>query len=370
MQESVLLNVGFFTKSCAVVLVCLCGVHLVVALFFYLTDSPTKLTNYRKIKLDSDIFTSQTHRTAALVIQYDNATEAEVNKVIYSNGSVIKDDVEEEHAVLQSCPETSPLLVGPMRVEFSELVNLDMVRKENPQLVMGGRYKPYDCVALQKVAIIIPFRNRGEHLKYWLHYLHPILQRQQLDYGIYVIQQDGEGTFNRAKLLNVGYVEALKEYDYDCFIFSDVDIIPMDDRNTYMCSSQPRHLSVSMDKFGFRLPYKQYFGGVSAISKGQFQKINGFPNNYWGWGGEDDDIFNRLVFQGMKISRPSGDIGKCRMIRHSRDQKNEPNPQRFKRIAHTRQTMKTDGIKSLSYKVVDIEKDLLYTQITVDIGKP
>lgn len=104
MQESVL-NVGFFTKSC-VVLACLCGVHLIVALFFYLTESPTEFTNYRKIQLDFDIFTSQTHRTA--VIQYDNGTE--VNKRIYSNGSVIKDAVEEEPAVLQSCPETSTLL--------------------------------------------------------------------------------------------------------------------------------------------------------------------------------------------------------------------------------------------------------------------
>ncbi|XP_043097452.1 beta-1,4-galactosyltransferase 1 [Puntigrus tetrazona] len=364
MQESGL-SVGFFTKSC-VALACLCGVHLIVALFFYLKESPAKFTSYRKIQINSDIFTSQAHRTAALV-QYDNGTE--VIKLIYSNGSVIKDDVQDP-AGLEHCPETSPLLVGRLRVEFSEPVNLDMVRKDSPRLVMGGRYKPSDCVALQKVAIIIPFRNRGEHLKYWLYYLHPILRRQQLDYGIYVIQQDGEGTFNRAKLLNVGYVEALKEYDYDCFVFSDVDIIPMDDRNTYKCSSQPRHLSVSMDKFGFKLPYKQYFGGVSAMSKAQFQKINGFPNNYWGWGGEDDDIFNRLVFQGMKISRPSGDIGKCRMIRHSRDKKNEPNPQRFKRIAHTRHTMKTDGIKSLSYKVVDVDKDLLYTKITVDIGKP
>ena len=42
-----------------------------------------------------------------------------------------------------------------------------------------------------------------------------------------------------------------------------------------------------------RLPYWQYFGGVSAMSKEQFQKINGLPNSYWGWGGEDDDIYNR-----------------------------------------------------------------------------
>eukprot|EP00064_Thunnus_orientalis_P023317 superscaffoldBa00008683_g23553 len=139
---------------------------------------------------------------------------------------------------------------------------------------------------------------------------------------------DGEQIFNRAKLLNVGYTEALKEYDYECFIFSDVDLIPMDDRNTYKCFSQPRHLSVSMDKFGFRLPYNQYFGGVSSMSKEQYLKINGFPNNYWGWGGEDDDIYNRLASKGMSISRPSGEVGKCRMIRHDRDKKNEPNPQR------------------------------------------
>lgn len=42
-----------------------------------------------------------------------------------------------------------------------------------------------------------------------------------------------------------------------------------------------------------RLPYASYFGGVSGLSKAQFLRINGFPNEYWGWGGEDDDIFNR-----------------------------------------------------------------------------
>ncbi|XP_024254419.1 beta-1,4-galactosyltransferase 1 isoform X2 [Oncorhynchus tshawytscha] len=271
---------------------------------------------------------------------------------------------------LEKCPDLSPHLVGPLRVEFSTPVSLDTVRKENPGLQEGGRYKPHDCVALQKVALIIPFRLRDEHLKFWLYYLHPILQRQQLDYGIYVINQDGDNTFNRAKLMNIGYAEALKEYDYDCFVFSDVDIIPMDDRNTYKCFSQPRHLSVSMDKFGFKLPYNQYFGGVSALSKEQFLEINGFPNNYWGWGGEDDDIFNRVSSRGMSISRPDSEVGKCRMIRHERDKLNDPNPQRFDRIQRTRLTMNTDGINSLKYEVVKVEKDPLFTKITVDVGKP
>ncbi|XP_053153811.1 beta-1,4-galactosyltransferase 1 isoform X1 [Hemicordylus capensis] len=331
-------------KACRL-LVVFCIIHLLAVFFYYLSGST----------LTFQWSSEPSPRGPA-------PTRREPLAVAVLSTNLSKPDVD--------CPDLSPLLVGPLRIEFSQTVNLKDVAAENPEVREGGRYTPKDCKALQKVAIIIPFRNRDEHLKYWLYFLHPILQRQQLDYGVYVINQDGEETFNRAKLLNVGFTEALKEYDYDCFVFSDVDLIPMDDRNTYKCYQQPRHLSVSMDKFGFRLPYTQYFGGVSALSKEQFQNINGFPNNYWGWGGEDDDIYNRLVFKGMRISRPDAAIGKCRMIRHSRDNKNEPNPQRFNKIAQTKETMKSDGLNSLTYKVVKTEKLPLYTKLTVDIGSP
>ncbi|XP_062874469.1 beta-1,4-galactosyltransferase 1 isoform X2 [Trichomycterus rosablanca] len=348
-------NFSFLHRTCTLVLL-LCFLHIFVTVLYYvrsLDSRPTFVQNpqqtlqiQRKLKEEVSVVTEELKTSPT--VKYRNVTEK----------------------ALEKCPDPSRLLVGALRVEFSSPVSLELVRKENPALQEGGRYKPKDCVALQKVAIIIPFRKRDEHLKFWLYYLHPILQRQQLDYGIYVINQEGDETFNRAKLLNAGYAEALKEYDYECFVFSDVDLIPMDDRNTYKCFSQPRHLSVSMDKFGFRLPYNQYFGGVSSMSKEQFLKINGFPNNYWGWGGEDDDIYNRLSSKGMSISRPNGAIGKCRMIRHDRDRQNEPNPQRFDRIAHTRDTMNKDGINTLSYSVVRVEKDQLFTKITVDIGKP
>ncbi|XP_029460079.1 beta-1,4-galactosyltransferase 1-like isoform X2 [Rhinatrema bivittatum] len=324
-------------KACRL-LVIFCALHLLVTMVYYMAGR------------DLNIF------------QY--FTENQQSQHDWKNASTTP------AAELLACPETSPLLVGPLNVEFSKPVDLEETKKENPAVRDGGRHTPKDCRALQKVALIIPFRHRDEHLKYWLYYLHPILQRQQLDYGVYVINQDGEETFNRAKLLNVGFAEALKDYDYDCFVFSDVDLIPMDDRNIYKCYSQPRHLSVSMDKFGFRLPYNQYFGGVSALSKEQFQKINGFPNNYWGWGGEDDDIYNRITSRGMSLSRPDAIIGKCRMIHHNRDVKNEPNPQRFDRIAHTKETMNSDGLNSLSYEVVKTEKKPLYTIITVNIGLP
>uniref|UniRef100_A0A1A7YR75 Beta-1,4-galactosyltransferase n=1 Tax=Iconisemion striatum TaxID=60296 RepID=A0A1A7YR75_9TELE len=271
---------------------------------------------------------------------------------------------------LPPCPENPPGLVGRLLIEFSSQMTMERVQKENPNVTEGGRYTPPDCRPRWKVAIIIPFRHRENHLKYWLHYLHPILRRQRIDYGIYIINQLGEDTFNRAKLLNVGYTEALKDAEYDCFIFSDVDLIPMDDRNLYHCYDQPRHFAIAMDKFGFRLPYAGYFGGVSGLSKKQFLKINGFPNEYWGWGGEDDDIYNRITLNGMKVSRPDVRIGRYRMIKHERDKHNEPNPQRFNKIQNTKNTMKKDGISSLTYKLVEVKKYPLYTNISVEIGKP
>ena len=53
------------------------------------------------------------------------------------------------------------------------------------------------------------------------------------DYGIYVVEQHGTEPFNRAMLLNVGAAQAMKKYNYSCFVFHDVDLIPEDDRNIY-----------------------------------------------------------------------------------------------------------------------------------------
>ncbi|XP_063292831.1 beta-1,4-galactosyltransferase 3-like [Pelobates fuscus] len=271
-------------------------------------------------------------------------------------------------AGLPYCPETSPFIGGPIRVTLPELLTLKDVSRKNPYVTEGGRYKPPDCESTHKTAVIIPHRNREQHLKYLLYYLHPFLQRQQLNYGIYIIHQAGNYTFNRAKLLNVGFKEAMKDEDWDCMFFHDVDLIPEDDRNLYTCDKYPKHASLAMDKFGYKLPYKSYFGGVSALSPEQYMKINGFPNNYWGWGGEDDDIAVRVSLSGMLISRPPVKYGRYKMIKHGHDKGNEQNPKRFNLLAKTRRTWKQDGMNSLQYTFISKELLPLYTNITVDIG--
>ncbi|CAH2218970.1 beta-1,4-galactosyltransferase 4, partial [Pelobates cultripes] len=190
----------------------------------------------------------------------------------------------------------------------------ERVRSHPHAEVKDGLYHPTTCQSQQKVAIIIPFRNREMHLVYLLNHLHPFLQRQQIEYGIYVVHQAGTEKFNRAKLLNVGYLEALKEMEWDCFIFHDVDLLPENDINLYLCDTEPKQLVGQMINIRVRasatirwhkgtlcLPFSQlitwkyYFGGATALTRSQFVKINGYSNNYWGWGAEDDDMRKRIV---------------------------------------------------------------------------
>ncbi|MEJ1282539.1 UDP-GalbetaGlcNAc beta 14- galactosyltransferase polypeptide 2 [Cricetulus griseus] len=356
---------GTLERVCKAVLL-LCLLHFLVAVILYFDVYAQHLAFFSRFSIRSPAHALYPAASSSTNCSRPNATAS-------SSGlpEVPSARPGPTAPVIPPCPDVPPGLVGRVVIEFTSPMPLERVQRENPGVLLGGRYTPPDCTPAQTVAVIIPFRHREHHLRYWLHYLHPMLRRQRLRYGIYVINQHGEETFNRAKLLNVGFLEALKEdATYDCFIFSDVDLVPMDDRNLYRCGDQPRHFAIAMDKFGFRLPYASYFGGVSGLSKAQFLRINGFPNEYWGWGGEDDDIFNRISLTGMKISRPDVRIGRYRMIKHDRDKHNEPNPQRFSKIQNTKLSMKWDGIGSLRYRVLEVSRQPLFTNITVDIGRP
>jgi len=54
-------------------------------------------------------------------------------------------------------------------------------------------------------------------------------------------------------LMNAGFSEATKVAQFDCYIFHDVDMLPEDDRNFYVCSSVPRHIGAFVDKWEYKL---------------------------------------------------------------------------------------------------------------------
>ncbi|XP_057705002.1 beta-1,4-galactosyltransferase 3-like isoform X2 [Corythoichthys intestinalis] len=271
--------------------------------------------------------------------------------------------------VLADCNEVSPLLVGPCPPKLYSPPSLEEIQNKSAPLSPGGLYSPPDCQAKHSSAIVIPYRDRASHLRTFLDHLHLFLQRQQIQYKIYVVEQWGRGTFNRGKLLNVGVQEALRDGNWTCIITHDVDLLPEDDRNIYSCDPRnPTHLSVGVDKFNYMLPYTSLLGGVVAIAPDHFKRMNGYSNRFWGWGGEDDDFSARVSLCGMKVVRPPVAFARYKMIVHKNDKGNAPNPSRMELLKQTRNNWRRDGLNSLNYKLLSKKLEGLYTNLTVDIG--
>ncbi|KAK2179510.1 hypothetical protein NP493_484g03000 [Ridgeia piscesae] len=270
-----------------------------------------------------------------------------------------------ERNLSTNCPYLPPKLVG--RLYINETApSWEELERNHRELQPGGRFSPPNCKALHRVAIIIPYRDRESHLRVFFNHMHPLLQRQQLDYGIFVIEEAPGIKFNRAMLMNIGFVEASKLYNYQCFIFHDVDLLPEDDRNIYSCPDQPRHMSAAVNTLDYKLPYPEIYGGVSALKKEQFEKVNGFSNKFFGWGGEDDDMWVRINNAGLKVIRYPLDIARYTMLGHKKD---EPNPERYKYLYSAEKRLKTDGINSLIYKRLDLQFRKTYTWVYVTFNE-
>ena len=57
----------------------------------------------------------------------------------------------------------------------------------NPEMLPGGRFTPSWCKPRHRVAIVIPYRNRPEQLSLFLLNYLPVLQRQLIKFGIFVV---------------------------------------------------------------------------------------------------------------------------------------------------------------------------------------
>ena len=110
--------------------------------------------------------------------------ESEHNLGHNNNRTVVEDNS-------LSCSEKPPFLRGHLGVvdlNFTSL-NLNFSIYYGGEVERGGIWRPKDCNPHKKVAVLIPFRNRWEQLNTFLNHMHPVFQRQQLDYRIFVIEQ-------------------------------------------------------------------------------------------------------------------------------------------------------------------------------------
>ena len=172
----------------------------------------------------------------------------------------------------------------------------------------------------RSVAIIVPFRdihkeqNRSKHLSQFLPHMQQFLERQITkgklwNYHVYIIEQSNDDRkFNRGKLLNIGFDYAIthgnqKGWNHDIFIFHDVDLLPGEDLGVWYSTfpKRPIHIARCWDRYANN---PKYFGGIVSFSEKDMKRINGFPNTFWGWGGEDDEMQKRCEKLEIKWEYP------------------------------------------------------------------
>ena len=137
-----------------------------------------------------------------------------------------------------------------------------------------------------KLGIIVPYRNRYEHLQEFKKSIVEYLESKNIDFKIIIVEQDNAKLFNRGMLCNIGFIEAQSQ-KCDYIVIHDVDMIPID--VDYSFANTPVHLATD------NIPFESYFGGITLFPSELFKKINGFSNLYWGWGFEDDDLRYRCI---------------------------------------------------------------------------
>jgi hypothetical protein len=154
-----------------------------------------------------------------------------------------------------------------------------------------------------KLGICIPYRNRYEHLQKLVPHLTEFLNKRGIEHKFYVANQMDDKLFNRGLMKNIAAKFAFDD-GCDYIAWHDIDMIPVSEDCDYSYPEEnPLHIATKLSKYDFKLNYEQYFGGVVLFTKEQVEKTNGYSNNYWDWGMEDDDLFFRAHFEGYSDCR-------------------------------------------------------------------
>lgn len=219
--------------------------------------------------------------------------------------------------------------------------------------------------------VVVPYRDRLEHLKQFVPHLEAFLSPRRVK--IIVVEQSPGTPFNRGKLLNVGFSLARKESDL--FAFHDVDMLPMNVDCDYNADEDSIvHLAGKASQFDGKLPYPSYLGGVVVMNRHTFVLLNGYHNDFWGWGVEDDDLALRAKAAHVPVKRLPGEY---QSLDHDKSQHNSANLRMWQFIEQM-PNVREEGLTTLDFKTLEqnplsklipgASEDHLH--VVVDLGLP
>ena len=251
--------------------------------------------------------------------------------------------------------------------------------------------------------LIVAYRDPGDgsrksQLRMFKQQMNKLF-KDQTKLKIYIIEQESnrtdyaslpdllkqEGTsmakFNLGVLKNIGFQMASKKHNKgEYYILSDVDLLPspelIKDYLTYPKS--PIHLANMGTRYNVDGSDPNFLGGVISVSKQDFEKANGYPNNFWGWGGEDNALNERFKKNNIKVTKsqaPVIDLEKYtikeKMAKLKQGKLKEM--RKWEKLDEDKETWKENGLSNLdeTYKVVEkMKKDnITHMKVYLEVNK-
>jgi hypothetical protein len=142
--------------------------------------------------------------------------------------------------------------------------------------------------------IIIPYRNRKEHLEQFIKDVIPLFEKYLNPFKVVVVEQEEGKLFNRGMLLNIGFNEYKDKCNY--FFTHDVDTLPND-----ICVKK-LYTITNYDVIRISIPHILSLGNICKFTSKSIVEINGLPNYIWGWGIEDRALYYRYSIMNKTIS--------------------------------------------------------------------
>jgi len=160
-----------------------------------------------------------------------------------------------------------------------------------------------------KFRIVIPYRDRKDHLEYGLQAWRMCYDRclGYKNYEILIIEQDNDKPFNLGKLTNIGFDITQKELGEEqyTFVMSNADNYPSVIEGLHC---KEKELKLFYAERGLYEAGKiflknngkagyQYF----SINSKTYKDIGGYSNLFYGWGYEDWQFCKKASSQGVEI---------------------------------------------------------------------
>jgi len=179
----------------------------------------------------------------------------------------------------------------------------------------GLQFKQY---ADHNIGIVSMFRDnannpfqRLKQKRYFCYWMDKLMKNAGCKYKIVIVEQNYKDPFNIGKLKNIGY-DVLKRtgQTFTNIIFADIDTIP--DSVLFDYFFKPMDALCALAVRGTRYTEMNgrdendiFLGALISATPNAFEQINGFPNNFYGWQGEDENLILRISDTTKKIFIPS-----------------------------------------------------------------